>query len=107
MSVPFRSLIISSFVRQMEGTAPETSTSLSSCVVCDRPLPPSHFVLNEIAGYSLSQHLPCFCRSIVHGYRVLNPSSRSVIVTVANSNCAKVSLYRLIHSSILTVLSRK
>ena len=50
------------------------------CVVCERPLYPGRYVLYEIGGLSLTQHLSCFSRGIIHGYRVLNPSSTPVVV---------------------------
>ena len=67
--------------------------AVAACVVCERPLHPGRFVLYEIAGLSLVQHLSCFSRGVIHGYRVLSPSSPPVVVTVCSGHIgAKASL---------------
>ena len=59
------------------------TSQFALCVVCERNLDLGRYVLYEIGRMSLTQHLSCFSRGVIHGYRVLNPTSPPVVVTVA------------------------
>ena len=79
----------------MSAGARRDRRKLHHCAVCDQALDTHNVVMYEIAGFTLSQHVSCFARSITHGYRVLNPKSPPVVVTTSPGDDTEVVTFFL------------